>query len=160
DRLRTEGVANIVEAALSCGIARLIQESFALTYPDRGDDWIEEDRTLEPETYNRTVLDAEQAITKFSARGGGGVVLRFAAFYGPDAMQVESYIAGLRMGWAMLPGEPNAYISSISHDDAASAVAAALGAPAGAYNVVDDEPVRRAVFFGSLAERLGLRQPK
>jgi len=106
------------------------------------------------------VLDAEQAITKFSARGGTGVVLRFAAFYGPDAMQVESYIAGLRMGWAMLPGGPDAYFSSVSHDDAASAVVAALRAPAGAYNVVDDEPVRRAVFFGSLAESLKLRQPK
>ena len=34
------------------------------------------------------------------------------------------------------------------------------GAPAGAYNVVDDEPVRRAVYFGSLAEALGVRRPR
>ena len=160
DRLRSEGTANIVQAALSCGIARLIQESFALTYPDRGDDWIAEDTALAPEAYNRSVLDAEQAVTKFCERGGTSVVLRFAAFYGPDAMQVKSYVAGLRMGWAVLPGRPDAYFSSVAHDDAATAVVAALLAPAGAYNVVDDEPVRRAVFFGSLAENLGLRPPR
>jgi nucleoside-diphosphate-sugar epimerase len=35
-----------------------------------------------------------------------------------------------------------------------------LKAPAGAYNVGDDEPVRRAFYFGSLAEKLGVGQPR
>ena len=75
-------------------------------------------------------------------------------------MQVPSYIDALRKGWAALPGDPDAYISSASHDDAAAAVAAALDAPAGAYNVSDDEPVTRRVFFGALAERLDLAAPR
>ncbi len=77
--------------------------------------------------------------------GYTGVVLRFSAFYGPDAMQMRSYIDGLRWGWALLPGGPDRFVSSISHDDAASAVVAALEAPAGIYNATDDSPVRRSI---------------
>jgi len=160
DRIRTEGVANLVEAALACGVGRLIQESFAPTYPDRGDAWIGEDTAIEPAAYNRTVADAEASVAKFTAAGRTGVVLRFGAFYGPDAMQVKSFIDTLRMGWAALPGSPDAFISSIAHDDAASAVVAALRAPAGAYNVVDDEPLSHRDYFGSLAENLGLKRPR
>jgi nucleoside-diphosphate-sugar epimerase len=160
DRIRSEGVANIVEASLGCGIRTPIRESFAPTYPDCGNRWIDEETPLAPAIYNKTVLDAERSVTRFSGDGRTGVVLRFAAFYGPDAIQVQSYISGLRKGWAALPGGPDRYISSISHDDAATAVAAALKAPAGAYTVADDEPVRRAVFFASLAENLGLRPPR
>jgi 2-alkyl-3-oxoalkanoate reductase len=160
DRIRREGVRNLVDAALACGVTRMVQESFALTYPDRGSQWIDERTPLEPAAYNKTVLDAELSVWRFASQGTAGVVLRFAAFYGPDAMQVNSYMDALRWGWAALPGGPHRFISSVSHDDAASAVVAALHAPSGAYNVVDDEPVQRADYFGSLASNLGLDQPR
>jgi nucleoside-diphosphate-sugar epimerase len=57
----------------------------------------------------------------------------------------------VRRGWAPLPGAPEAFISSVSHDDAATAVIAALGARAGIYNVADDEPLRRREFADTLA---------
>jgi nucleoside-diphosphate-sugar epimerase len=41
----------------------------------------------------------------------------------------------------------------------AAAVVAALRARSGAYNVVDDEPLRREAYFGSLASLLGARPP-
>lgn len=160
DRIRREGAANIAAAAREGEAIRLIQESFAPAYPDRGDEWIDEEVPLDPARYNRTILDAEQAAREFSGTDRTGVVLRFAAFYGPDAMQLRSYVDALRWGWAMLPGRPDGFISSISHDDAAAAVVAALNAPAGAYNVSDDEPVTHAIFFGSLAEALKLGPPK
>jgi nucleoside-diphosphate-sugar epimerase len=160
DRIRSEGAANIADAALASGVQILIQESFAFTYPDRGDNWIDEDTVLAPADYNRSVLDAERAVARFRERGGRGIVLRFAAFYGPDAMQIRNGIAALRLGWAPLPGNAQRYISSISHDDAAAAVVAALHSPAGTYTVSDDEPVRRGVYFGSLAACLGLGPPR
>ena len=160
DRIRTEGVANLVDAALVCGVPTFVQELFAPTYPDRGDEWIDERTALEPSDYNKTVLDAERSVARFCESKGRGVILRFAAFYGPDAMQVKAMIDALRKGWAALPGGPDRFISSISHDDAATAVVAALNAPSGAYNVVDDEPVRRAVYFGTLAQQLGLKPPR
>src|SRR5262249_36538438 len=124
------------------------------------DAWIDEETPLEPSDYNGTVLDAEASVVRFTAAGRAGVVLRFAAFYGPDAMQMRTYIAAVRRGWAPPPGAPDAYISSASHDDAAAAAVAALRAPAGAYNVVDDQPLRRRDCFAALAENLGVRPPR
>ena len=87
-------------------------------------------------------------------------MLRFAGFYGPDAFQVLDAVKLIRKGWAPLPGRPEAYFSSIHHDDAATAVAAALGARAGVYNVADDEPVTRRNYADSLAAAIGAAPPK
>ena len=160
DRLRREASAILVDASTAAGVSRFVQESFAPVYPDRGSEWISEATPLSPLRFNRTILDAEAAARRFSQAGRTSVVLRFAAFYGPDAFQTVELIKYLKRGWAALPGPATAYISSISHDDAASAVAAALTLPAGIYNVVDDQPVTHAVYAASLAETLGLPRPK
>jgi len=160
DNVRRIGAANLVEAALVRDAKIFIQESFAPAYPDRGDEWIDEGVPLEPVRYNRTILDAERAVEQFSQAGRTGIVLRFGAFYGPDAVQVRDLVRSIRRGWAPIPGRPDAFFSSIAHDDAASAVVAALAAGPGAYNVVDDEPLRRREYFDSLAEVLGVPPPK
>jgi nucleoside-diphosphate-sugar epimerase len=51
-------------------------------------------------------------------------------------------------------------MSSVSHDDAAAAVVASLGAAGGTYNVADDEPLTRRDFYNSLADVLGVRAPR
>jgi nucleoside-diphosphate-sugar epimerase len=85
--------------------------------------------------------------------------MRFAGFYGPDDF-ARTFVATVRKGWSPLPGSPDAFASSVMHDDAASAVLAALGARAGAYNVVDDEPLRRRDYVTALASRLGVDSVK
>jgi 2-alkyl-3-oxoalkanoate reductase len=160
DRLRSIASSNLCSAAIAGGATCFIQESFAPIYAERGDDWIDESCPVAPARYNRSVLDAERTAERFTASGRRSIVLRFAAFYGPDAAQVHDMIAMLRRGWAPNFGSPDAFFSSISHDDAASAVMAALAAPAGIYNVADDEPVRRTAYYGSLAEALGLPPPR
>jgi nucleoside-diphosphate-sugar epimerase len=160
DRLRREASANLVDACIATGVSRFVQESFAPVYPDRGDQWIDESVPLSPSKYNRTVLDAEASTGRFSRSGGAGVVLRFGGFYGHDALQTDAFIQSIRRGWAPLPGPPTAYISSVSHDDAATAARAALMLPSGVYNVVDDRPVTHREFCDSLAEALAVPAPK
>ena len=161
DAIRTRGSANLVEAAIAEGVGRFIQESFAPLYPDRGDRWIDEAVPLRPVRYNQSVRDAEASAARFTKSGGAGVVLRFAAFYGPDSRFLVEAIGQLRKTHrAFLPGVPDAFVSSVSHDDAATAAAAALTVPPGTYNVADDEPVTRRDYFDSLARALGLPPPK
>ena len=160
DRIRKVASTNLVDAAIAGGCSRFIQESFAPVYPDCGSAWIDEETPIAPTRYNRTVADAEASARRFSGDGRAGVVLRFAAFYGPDAFQVRSMIKAVRKGWAPLPGSPRAYVSSISHDDAASAVVAALGVPAGTYNVADNEPLRRRDYADALAASIGVAPPR
>jgi 2-alkyl-3-oxoalkanoate reductase len=160
DQIRRVGSRYLVDAALENGVRCFVQESFAPTYPDCGDRWIDEPVPLEPATYNRTVLDAERSARRFSAAGGSGITLRFAAFYGPDSGPLKDFIRLLEKGWAPLPGDPRGFISSVSHDDAAAAVVAALGARPGEYNVVDDEPVRREEYANTLAALLNVGPPR
>lgn len=159
DKIRRYGSAAIATAARAEGVPRVIQESYATVYPDCGDRWIDESVPIEPTAYNRTILDAEAAAGKFTEGGGTGVVLRFANLYGPDAILAEM-LTMMRRGWSPLPGDPDAYVSSLSQDDAATAVVAALGVPAGTYNVVEDEPVPRGEWARSLAQAAGIPAPK
>ena len=92
DRLRRVASAAIVDACLATGVPRVIQESFAPVYPDRGDQWIDETTPIEPVRYNRSVADAEASANRFSQQGGTGIVVRFGAFYGPDAFQTIELI--------------------------------------------------------------------
>jgi NAD dependent epimerase/dehydratase family enzyme len=160
DRIRKVASNNLVDAALSAGAKVFVQESFALAYPDGGKRWIDETAPLAPAAYNRTIIDAEAAAQRFTDAGGRGLVLRFAAFYGADALQVRNLIWWVRKGWAPLPGPPEAFISSISHDDAATAVIAVLWAPAGVYNVADDEPLTHRAYVDSLAAVLDVPSPR
>jgi nucleoside-diphosphate-sugar epimerase len=160
DHIRREGSSALVDAALAAGVGRFLQESFAPIYEDGGDRWLDENAPVRPTAYNRTVLDAERSALHFAASGGRGVVLRFAAFYGPDSRVLHDMVNIVRKGWAPLPGEPSAYISSIAHDDAATAVVATLDGPSGIYNVSDDEPVTRREWMDTLAAALGVRPPK
>jgi len=161
DRIRREASRLVAEAALAGGAERLIQEAFAPIYEDGGDRWIDESWPVRPGRYNRSVLDAEASAARFMEAGRTGVVLRFGFFYGPDPGGATlDAIAAVKHGWAPWFGSPEGFLPALTHDDAATAVAAALGVPAGIYNVVDDEPLRRRENFGALAAALGVAPPK
>ena len=160
DRIRHDGSAILAAAAQTVGVGRFIQESFAPIYASQREEWIDEASQVRPARYNRTTLDAERVVAGFTGEGRVGLVLRFAYFYGPDSAFTLDMIKYARKGWASTFGRPEDFVSSVSHDDAAGAVVASLGAPAGIYNVTDDEPLRRSEFFDSLAQALNVAPPK
>lgn len=161
DAIRRHDSAALVDAAIEAGVRRFVQESFAPIYEDGGERWIDESWPLRPARTSKTVLDAEAAIARFTTSGGVGIVLRFGTLYGPDAVLGEM-IDMVRKGWSPIPGAPDAYWSSLSQDDAANATVAALASavPAGTYNIVDDEPLRRNEWVASLARAVGAPVPK
>lgn len=105
-----------------------------------------------------SAVDAEASAARFTAAGGVGIVLRFGAFYGPDSAHTIAQLRAARMGLDPLPGRDDDYLSCISTDDAATAVVAALRAPAGTYNVVGDHPLTRLDYDRALAAALGVRR--
>jgi nucleoside-diphosphate-sugar epimerase len=129
-RLRSEASVHVVDGAIASGASRLVQESISFLYADGGDRWLTEDDELDVPRWAASTLDAERQAARFTNSGGIGVVLRFGLFRGPDS---EPAALGTGRGW----------FSSVSTDDAASAVVAALRAPAGIYNVVEDDPTTR-----------------
>jgi nucleoside-diphosphate-sugar epimerase len=158
DRIRTEGSHNLVEAVLAGGVTRYVQESIAFLYRDGKDRWLDESSTIEPAGALGSATVAESNAARVTAAGATAVILRFAAFYGPDSGSALDMIRLARRRVALSAG-PNRYMSSITTDDAAASVVAALSAPAGLYNIGDDEPVTCRAFFAALAGALGVRPP-
>ena len=160
DRIRTQASANLVVGALSAGVERFVQESFAPVYPDSGDIWIDEGTPVEPARYNRSVEDAETSANRIAGSGRAGVILRFGLFYGENDPFTQMTLDTIRKGWSPFLGDPSAYLAMISHKDAASAVVAALELPTGVYNVVDDDAVQRGALVAELAQSMSARPPK
>lgn len=152
DRIRTEGAANLVDAALAAGATRYVQESITFTYEDGGDRWIDAETATTDSGVSLSAVDAAEAS---AARFGDAVVLRFGMFYAPDSTHTIDMLAAARRGVAAVVGPAGAYQSMIHADDAADAVVAALDAPPGTYDVVDDRPVTRAELADALAAAVG-----
>lgn len=159
-RIRTEASRNLANAAIATRAQRFVQESFASAYPDRDDEWIDEDVPIMPAKYIESVSDAEASAAAFTKSGGAGVVLRFAQFYGPDSSLTLDLVSSVKRGLAPVLGGGDRFMSSIWTDDAASAVFASLRVPAGAYNITDNLPMRRREALDLLAKALGVKPPR
>lgn len=156
-RVRTEGSATVVGAALASDVGILVQESVAMLYADRGDDWIDESSAVD---HYPTALGnhaAEASAKCFNATGRTGIILRFGFFYGPGARHSEQFLAMARLGVVPVLGHPDGYLSSIHVVDGGRAVAAVLSATPGVYNVVDDEPLTKRQYASAIAMAVGRR---
>jgi nucleoside-diphosphate-sugar epimerase len=156
ERVRTEGSAAVVDAALRARVPRLVQESVAMIYRDAADTWIDEAAPVDHYPIATGNHAAEASAGRFAARGGHAVVLRFGIFYGRGAAHSEQLMALARRHLAFRPGPADTYVSSIHLADAAGAVVAALECPAGTYNVVDDEPVTKRDNVAAMAAAVGV----
>jgi len=158
DRIRTEVSTNLAAAVLSTGVGRYVQESIAFLYADAGDAWITEAAPVEPTANLASALTAEANVIRVVEAGATGIALRFAGFYGPDS---HSTLDTIRFAKKRVAGGfgKDTYVSSITTDDAAAAVFAALNAPSGLFNVGDDDPVTRHEFAAVLAEAIGGKAP-
>lgn len=157
ERVRIEGSAAVVDAAVAAGVPRLVQESVSMVYPDHGNAWIDEDVEPDPYPNARGNLAAEASAARFSEAGGDGVVLRLGLFYGPGARHSEQFLSMARRHVVPLVGRRESYLSSIHMTDGGTAVAAALQVPAGTYNVVDDNPLTKDEYAQALAAAAGTR---
>jgi nucleoside-diphosphate-sugar epimerase len=158
-RLRIEGTRLLNEACSDEHVGACIHESITFVYEDGGDNWLDEDSPVSDGGAEplRDALEAEIEAQKFTRRGGRAVVLRFAAFYASDSSQSLEMADRARRRRLALIGPSRNWFSSIHLDDAAQATVAALRAPAGIYNVSDDDPVQLATFMTSMARAAGGR---
>jgi nucleoside-diphosphate-sugar epimerase len=150
DRLRTEGSRSVATAAEAAGVRRLVQESVSSLYADGGESWITETSPLAVTRILEPAAVAESNATAFSSLSREAVVLRFGEVVGDDPA-TRWLIERARGGRPIGLGRPDNWAHLVHPEDAGSAVAAALAAPGGVYNVGAD-PVRRGAMLGVIAE--------
>jgi 2-alkyl-3-oxoalkanoate reductase len=167
NRLRTEGVNNLLAAAKQAGTRRIVAQSFCgWPYAREGRPVKSEDDPLDraPPRELRRTLEAirflENAVTQWPDIEG--VVLRYGAFYGPGTGLFDGpLIDQLRHRRVPLIGTADGWWSFLHIDDAAVATAIAIESAApGIYNIVDDEPAPVREWLPALAAMLGARPPR
>lgn len=161
NRLRTIGARTLVDAAIAEHISTYIHESVTFVYADGGSRWLDEDASTDDGGTEilGAALKGEQEAVRFTKTGGRGIVLRFGGFYGPDAPSTAETVTLVKRRMLPRVGTGRNYMSSIYVPDAARAVEAVLGAPAGIYNVCDDNPVPFAEYLSALAAAVGAPRP-
>jgi nucleoside-diphosphate-sugar epimerase len=130
DRLRTEALRLLVEAALRSDVGILVQPTVTFVYPDGT---VDEDTPIGAvAAHLESALVAERETLRFAAAGRTGVVLRLGLLDGPGTRCEE---------------RNDIYGATLHVDDAGAALVAALEVPTGIYNVCrDGERVSNARF--------------
>src|SRR4051794_27168662 len=163
--LRTVGTDNLLAAARAAGVPRFVAQSYA-GWPtghqqSAGQDGLttEDDPfDTDPPKQQRESLAAirhlERAVTSASL---DGVVLRYGGLYGPGAS--DDWVRLLQARRLPIVGAGQGVWSMLHVEDAAGAAVAALTAPPGVYNVVDDDPAPVREILRELAALTGSKPP-
>ncbi len=166
NRVRREGIANLLSAARGAGVRSFLVQGAAYWYAPTGGAVKTEEAPLyldAPAPIGpavQTIKEVEDAV--LSADGIEGVVLRYGMFYGPGTWYAKDGDVGRQVRKRRYPmiGHGEGTFSFIHIDDAAAATVAALErARPGVYNVVDDEPATAAEWMPLYAEALGAKRP-
>ncbi|MFJ5274824.1 NAD-dependent epimerase/dehydratase family protein [Streptomyces sp. NPDC088358] len=167
NRLRVEGTRNLVDAAKSAGVKRIVAQSISWAYVPGENPAVEtEPLDLGAAEPRGGMVDGIRALEETAAEMETGVALRYGILYGPGTW----YAPGGAVA-AALAGDPNARllanleadlsVTSFVHvADAARATVAALDWPSGPVNVVDDEPAEGRQWLPVLAAALGVPAPE
>lgn len=159
NRLRTEGVDNLLVAAGEAGVRRFVAQSFAPYRYVREGGWVKtEDDPLDPAPpVSARQTFAAMAHLDDAVTGAGGIALRYGGFYGPGD---EGLVGPVRRRRNPLIGRGDGMMSFVHLDDAATATVLALDHDGPAvYNVVDDEPAPMRDWLPVLADAAGARRP-
>jgi nucleoside-diphosphate-sugar epimerase len=157
DQIRTQGTRVLVDAALANKVEAIVYPSVIFAYADGGERWIDaETAVIRAESSTVSSLAAEELLERFTTAGGRGIALRLGLLYGPTSIHTLETLRAARQGIAYSAGSDDAFQSSIWFTDAASAIVAAMErAPAGVYDVVDDEPLRHRELRHAMAAAVG-----
>ncbi len=172
-RVNVGGTRLAIEAARRTG-ARLIHISTVAVYGRTavyaaGERGVTEDYPFQPlpasDFYARSKRAAEQLVQQEAARGGLSIIaIRPNVIYGErDLLFTRRLIANLKRGFLPQIGPGTNHLSCVYASNVASAILAALDAPAKpgfrAYNVTRDAPppLTQREFFATFAEALGSR---
>lgn len=163
-RLRLEGGGHLHRAAIACGARRYVQQASAF-FLEPGPGLADESAGLAVDASPRVAASA-RAYAELEARALGtpeidAVVLRYGFFYGPGTWYQPDGASADQVRRQAIPiiGQGEGVWSWVQIEDAALATANALTAPAGLYNIVDDDPSPVAVWLPAFARFVGAPPP-
>ncbi|MFT9257186.1 MAG: NAD(P)-dependent oxidoreductase [Acetobacter sp.] len=163
--LRLEGGGNLFEAAQVFQVGRYVQQSCGF-YLDGGGALATEISPLRTGAPG-TIGESARMYTALEKRVLSspmlkGVALRYGFFYGPGTWYWPdgAFSDHVRQGDVALLGGGCSTLSFIHVDDAAQATVAALTAPCGIYNIVDNQPMTMHEWLPAYAQWVEAPAPR
>ncbi|HDX9579966.1 TPA: NAD(P)-dependent oxidoreductase [Bacillus pseudomycoides] len=158
-KIRMEGTANLVDAANSVGVRRMIAQSISWAY-EPGEELATEEDMLDitAPLLRKTTIEGIIALEEKVAQMPEFVILRYGTLYGPGTWYAtDGMIADQvrRQEMAATDG----VVSFLHVEDAARAALLALDWPSGPVNIVDDHPAPGDVWLPVYASAIGAPQP-
>jgi nucleoside-diphosphate-sugar epimerase len=167
NRLRTEGLDNLIAAAKAAGCGRVIAQSYAgWPFAREGGAVKSETDGLDPHppARLRAMLEAIRYTerTATATQGIEGAALRYGPFYGPGNTLGAggAFLEDIRKRRVPVIGDGAGVWSFVQIDDAASATVCAIErAATGIFNICDDEPAPVSEWLPALAAAIGAPRP-
>jgi len=163
-KLRLEGGGNLHRAAQAVGVRRYIQQLSGF-FLKASTALADESSPLMTDA-SPGVAGSARSYSELEARLANSgkmeaVGLRYGFFYGPGTWYSPDGACGehVRQRHTPIIGKGNGVWSWIHIDDAAMATVAAVTAPAGLYNIVDDEPSPVSRWLPAFAKAVGAPPP-
>jgi nucleoside-diphosphate-sugar epimerase len=166
DRIRREGTANLLEAAVKNNCRLYVQQSVTFLYGNRNGEWVDETASIsdhQPPVL-QSAFDMEKLVLNAVALHKlPAIILRFGSFYSYDSAQTSSMFNLISQGKFPVIGKGNAFWNIINVDDAAGSVVAAVQnfsqATGLLYNICDNEPVLYRDLVHYIASTLNAKKP-
>lgn len=158
-RIRKEGTQNLVDAALSAGVKRIIAQSISWAY-EPGKRPATEEAALHviAEEPRKSTIDGIVALENAVMEVPQYVILRYGMFYGPGTWYEHNGFMAEQIQQRQVPATEG--VTSFLHvEDAAEAALMALHWPSGPVNIVDDEPARGIDWLPVYAQAIGAPIP-
>jgi nucleoside-diphosphate-sugar epimerase len=163
-KLRLEGGGNLHRAAQASGMRRYIQQTSGF-FLKAGSGLADESERLAIDASSgvaasaRTYAELEARVLNSGEMEG--IALRYGFFYGPNTWYCPEGAAADQVRRQELPivGQGEGVWSFVHIEDAALATVAALTAPPGIYNVVDDDPAPVRLWLPAFARWVGAPPP-
>jgi nucleoside-diphosphate-sugar epimerase len=159
NRLRTEGLDNLLAAAGEAGVPRFVAQSFAPFRYAHSPGLVkdENDPLLADPPASARQAFAAMAYLDATVLAAGGIALRYGGFYGDE----DAMVRAVRKRRFPLVGDGSGIMPFIHLHDAAAATVLALDAVGPAlYNITDDEPAPMRDWLPGLAAAVGAKPPR
>ncbi len=164
DRVNVAGTRNVLEAAASCGVERVLHVSSVATLGAKPG-MVADEATRPAGAFARGYADSkyrsEQLVREYAASRGDAVIVNPCIVFGPRDRQFVRLIRAFLRGRVPVVAFPDRRMSLVYVDDAARGAMLALGHGArGERYVLSGATVTIREFFERLAAASGRRPPR
>jgi nucleoside-diphosphate-sugar epimerase len=157
--IRNDGSKSLVTAALaSSDVGIIVQEGVSFYYADGGDAELTENSPLDVTPALRSSVNAHENVARFTGNGRVGIGLRIGSLHGDDPL-TRALLTSARFRMPVTFGDPAGWTVVVHPSDAAAGAVAALGAPAGVYNV-GATPLRKRDLGAVFAKAAGVSRAR